>query len=251
MIHNARLSREAVEANRAKSDFLAIISHELRTPLNAIMGYTGLLDAGVAGPLTPAQADQHPRIHVSARHLLELIEEVLTFSRMEMGREEVHLRHTDLGALLREVAGRIEPQAHAKGLELKLEIPTEQVRVETDPAKLRQIITNLLSNAVKFTNQGGVILAAKISETELQFDIIDTGVGISPEQEPKLFEPFWQLEQGTTRRIGGTGLGLSVSRRLARLLGGDITVKSTPGRGSTFTLRLPRIPAAGQAHHAA
>lgn len=251
MIDNARLYREAVEANRAKSDFLAIISHELRTPLNAIMGYTGLLDAGVAGPLTPAQADQLRRIDVSARHLLELIEEVLTFSRMEMGREEVHLRHTDLGALLREVAGRIEPQAHAKGLELKLEIPTEQVRVETDPAKLRQIITNLLSNAVKFTNQGGVILAAKISETELQFDIIDTGVGISPEQEPKLFEPFWQLEQGTTRRIGGTGLGLSVSRRLARLLGGDITVKSTPGRGSTFTLRLPRIPAAGQAHHAA
>lgn len=241
MIDNARLYREAVEANRAKSDFLAVISHELRTPLNAIMGYTGLLDAGVAGPLTPAQAEQLHRIDVSARHLLELIEEVLTFSRMEMGREEVHTRTTDLIGLLREVAGRIEPLAHAKGLDFELDIPEEKVRIETDPAKLRQIITNLLSNAVKFTNQGKVKLAARLSDTELQVDVIDTGIGITPEQESRLFEPFWQLEQGTTRRIGGTGLGLSVSRRLARLLGGDITVESTPGAGSTFTLRIPRV----------
>jgi PAS domain S-box-containing protein len=246
MIDNARLYREAVEANRAKSDFLAVISHELRTPLNAIMGYTGLLDAGVAGPLTPTQADQLRRIDVSARHLLELIEEVLTFSRMEMGREELHIRTTDLSGLLREVAGRIEPLAHAKGLDLRLEIPEGIVRIETDPAKLRQIITNLLSNAVKFTNEGGVTLAAGLSDTELKVDVTDTGIGITPEQEARLFEPFWQLEQGTTRRIGGTGLGLSVSRRLAHLLGGDISVDSTPGKGSTFTLRIPRSAVAAQ-----
>jgi PAS domain S-box-containing protein len=240
IIDNARLYREALEASRAKSDFLAVISHELRTPLNAIMGYTGLLEAGVAGPLNSGQADQLRRIDVSARHLLELIEEVLTYSRMEMGREEAHIRPTDLGGLVREVAGRIEPLARAKQLGLQLEVPPGKLIVETDSAKLRQIITNLLSNAVKFTNQGGVTLAVHLTESEILIEVRDTGIGITPEQQTKLFEPFWQLEQGTTRRVGGTGLGLSVSRRLTDLLGGQISVVSTLGKGSTFTVRLPR-----------
>lgn len=240
MIDNARLYREAVEANRAKSDFLAVISHELRTPLNAIMGYTGLLEAGVAGPLNPDQAEQLRRIDVSARHLLELIEEVLTYSRMEMGREDIRVRPTDLTSLLREAAGRNEPLARAKGLEFRLDIPHEKIIIETDSAKLRQITTNLLSNAVKFTDHGQVTLRARLSDTDLQIDVSDTGIGITPEQQSKLFEPFWQLERGTTRRVSGTGLGLSVSQRLAKLLGGEIFVQSTPGVGSTFTLRLPR-----------
>lgn len=240
MIDNTRLYREAVEANRAKSDFLAVISHELRTPLNAIMGYTGLLEAGVAGPLNPTQAEQLRRIDVSARHLLELIEEVLTYSRMEMGREEVRTRATDLNSLLREVAGRFEPLAQNKGLEFHLDIPEERVIIETDSAKLRQILSNLLSNAVKFTEKGEITLRARLTDEELVIDVVDTGIGITPDQQKRLFEPFWQLERGTTRRVGGTGLGLSVSQRLAGLLGGEITVQSEPGVGSTFTLHLPR-----------
>jgi PAS domain S-box-containing protein len=239
MIDNARLYREAVEANRAKSDFLAVISHELRTPLNAIMGYTDLLNAGVAGPLTPEQTNQLRRIDVSARHLLELIEEVLTYSRMEMGREEIRTRLTDINSLLREVAGRIEPLARTKGLDFQLELPPGRPIVETDPAKVRQIVGNLVSNAVKFTEHGRVTLSAKLEDTELLITVSDTGIGITPEQEKRLFDPFWQVEQGTTRRVGGTGLGLSISLRLAKLLGGEITVQSTPGQGSTFSLRLP------------
>lgn len=240
MIDNVRLYREAIEANRAKSDFLAVISHELRTPLNAIMGYTGLLEAGVAGPLNEEQAEQLRRIDVSARHLLDLIEEVLTYSRMEMGREEIRLRQTDLTSLLREAAGRIEPLARNKGLDFNLEVPEERIIVETDSAKLRQIVANLLSNAVKFTEKGGVTLRAEVSDEEIRIDIVDTGIGIAPEERARLFEPFWQLDRGTTRRVSGTGLGLSVSRRLATLLGGEIDFESTPGAGSTFTLTLPR-----------
>jgi len=239
MIDNTRLYREAVEANRAKSDFLAVISHELRTPLNAIMGYTGLLDAGVAGPLNSAQAEQLRRIDISARHLLELIEEVLTYSRMEMGREKVRTRPTDLISLLREAAGRIEPLAHNKGLDFHLDIPAGKAVIETDSAKLRQIVTNLLSNAVKFTEKGEITLRARLTDDELVIDVVDTGIGITPEQQAKLFEPFWQLERGTTRRVSGTGLGLSVSQRLAEFLGGEITVQSTPGEGSTFSVHLP------------
>jgi signal transduction histidine kinase len=204
------------------------------------MGYTGLLDAGVAGPLNPEQANQLRRIDVSARHLLELIEEVLTFSRMEMGREEARIRPTDLGSLLREAAGRIEPLARNKGLDYQLEIPPDRHIILTDSAKLRQIITNLLSNAVKFTDRGGIKISARLTESEVRIDITDTGIGIPPEQMARLFEPFWQQEQGTTRRVGGTGLGLSVSQRLATLLGGTIAVESTPGQGSTFSLIIPR-----------
>lgn len=240
MIDNARLYREAVEANRAKSDFLAVISHELRTPLNAIMGYTGLLEAGVTGPLTDAQTEQLRRIDISARHLLELIEEVLTYSRMEMGREEVNIRLADLGVLIREAAARAEPLARNKGLEFELEIPQGRILIETDTAKFRQILTNLLSNAVKFTESGRIDLDAEVDESEIEISVSDTGIGIQPDELERLFEPFWQHDRGTTRRVSGTGLGLSVSQRLANLLGGTITVQSAPGEGSTFTLRLPR-----------
>jgi signal transduction histidine kinase len=239
MIDNARLYREATEANRAKSDFLAVISHELRTPLNAIMGYTGLLEAGIAGELNTEQANQLRRIDVSARHLLDLIEEVLTFSRMEMGREETQIRKADLSGLIREAADRIGPLAREKGLAFELDIPSERLLIDTDPAKLRQIITNLLSNAVKFTDRGQVRLSARLTDSDLLIEVSDTGIGITPEQQSQIFEPFWQYERGTTRRVSGTGLGLSISRRLTKLLGGEISLQSTPGKGSTFTVRLP------------
>jgi len=239
LIDNARLYREALDANRAKSDFLAVISHELRTPLNAIMGYTDLLRAEVSGPLNETQSDQLHRIDLSARHLLDLIEEVLTFSRMEMGEEDLELRSIDLVPLLREVGERVEPLARNKGLGLEIELPTSPVIAQTDPPKVRQIITNLLSNAIKFTDTGEISLRARVEGDEIVIDVEDTGIGIEPTELGRLFEPFWQHESGTTRRVSGTGLGLSVSQRLADLLGGRISVESEVGAGTIFTLHLP------------
>jgi PAS domain S-box-containing protein len=241
-VDNARLYQESLAANRAKSDFLAVVSHELRTPLNAIIGYTDLLRTGIAGPLTEEQGRQLARVDASAHHLLLLIEEVLTFSRMEAGREEVQLRIADVGELLRVLSAPSALQAEGKGLAFHLDLPDTPLRVRTDPAKVRQIVANLLSNAVKFTERGEVTLSARQEGDALLVRVKDSGLGIAPENFEKIFEPFWQAEPATTRRAGGTGLGLPVSRRLARLLGGDITVESARGQGSTFTLRLPLTP---------
>lgn len=239
-VDNARLYHEALAANQAKSDFLAVMSHELRTPLNAILGYTDLMRMGVPEPL-PASARAHvERITASARHLLELIDEVLSFSRIEAGREELRLQRVDSRESLRDVAAIAEPLAGEKGLRFRLQLPEGDADLVTDPAKLRQILLNLLSNAVKFTDQGEVTLAADADDDSVSFTVSDTGIGIAPEHQDRIFEAFWQVEQGATRRAEGTGLGLTVARRLARLLGGDITVESDPGRGSTFTVRLPR-----------
>lgn len=238
-IDNARLFLEAQQANRAKSDFLAVMSHELRTPLNAIMGYTDLLDAEIDGPLHPRQRRQLSRIRTSARQLLQLIEEVLGFARLEAGTEEVHLQRLPLGTLVRDAAAVAEPFAGAKELEFDVDVDDEETRIETDPGKTRQILVNLLSNAVKFTARGSVVLRARSNGESVVFDVCDTGVGIEDEKLERIFDPFWQVERPNTRRVGGTGLGLSVSQRYARLLGGEIQVSSTPGEGSCFTLTLP------------
>ncbi|MBW3571297.1 MAG: response regulator [Gemmatimonadetes bacterium] len=243
-VDNARLYAEAIHANAAKGEFLAVMSHELRTPLNAIIGYADLLDAGVAGELNDAQREQLSRIRVGSKHLLRLIEEVLQFSRLEAGREEVHREALDLAGLTRDAAALVEPLARGKGLAFRVEVPAEPVRVETDGGKVHQIVLNLLSNAVKFTDGGevSVSLAARNGHAVLQ--VRDTGIGIAPENLERIWDAFSQVEQAPTRRVGGTGLGLSVTRNLARLLGGDVVVESAPGRGSAFTLRLP-MPAAG------
>ncbi len=238
-VDNARLFYEAQQANRAKSDFLAVMSHELRTPLNAIMGYTDLLDAEIDGPLHPRQRRQLSRIRASARQLLQLIEEVLGFARLEAGTEEVHLQRLSLGALVRDAASLAEPFAQSKDLAFQVEIRDGDSRIETDPGKTRQILVNLLSNAVKFTSSGSVTLRASVESDHAVIAVCDTGVGIEPDKLRRIFDPFWQVERPNTRRVGGTGLGLSVSQRYARLLGGEITVASTPGRGSCFTLTLP------------
>jgi signal transduction histidine kinase len=230
---------EAESANGAKSDFLAIMSHELRTPLSAIMGYQELLADGITGPVNEQQSQQLARIKASARHLLSLIDEILTFTRIDAGREEVTVEQASLTTLLEPAAEIVEPLARARGLHIEVMLPPNQIVVETDAMKVRQMIVNLLSNAVKFTDRGRIILSGDQRGDQLVITVEDTGIGISSDNFERIFEPFWQVEQKATRRAGGTGLGLTVTRRLAMLLGGDVTVKSTPGEGTTFTICLP------------
>jgi signal transduction histidine kinase len=230
---------EAESANGAKSDFLAVMSHELRTPLAAIMGYQELLADGITGPITEQQAQQLGRIKASARHLLSLIDEILTFTRLDAGRETVVLDTFDVEGAINQAAEIAEPLVTAKKLELKLIPPPTPVLIESDPTKVRQILVNLLSNAVKFTDAGTVTLEGRALKNEVQFLVSDTGIGIQPENLNRIFDPFWQVEQKATRRATGTGLGLTVCRRLANLMGGDVAVTSEQGQGTTFTVTLP------------
>jgi signal transduction histidine kinase len=242
-IENAELFQAAASANRAKSEFLASMSHELRTPLNAILGYTSLLADGITGPVIPAQHEQLVRIRASATHLLGLIDEVLSFSRLEAGREQLSLHDVEVRKVLDEATSLVRPMAAAKNLPLETVPPDpadEPLYVKTDVLKLRQILVNLLTNAIKFTDKGSVTLSARAEKDAVVFSVKDTGIGIPQAHLEHVFDAFWQVEQAASRRVGGTGLGLSVTRRLARLLGGDVSVESTPGEGSTFRVRLPR-----------
>jgi signal transduction histidine kinase len=251
----AEQARQAAEeANAAKASFLAVMSHELRTPLNAVIGYAELLNLGIAGPVTPAQAEQLGRIRGSADHLVGLIDQVLGFARLEAGRDELRVERFDAAALARETAAMIAPLATGRGLSFRVEVPDGPVWVRSDPQKVRQILLNLLSNATKYTPAGEITLVlatlAKTSEraaeggAPLSFHVRDTGIGIAPEHRERIFDAFWQAAPALTRTIGGTGLGLSVSQGLARVLGGDLTVESVPGAGSTFTLMIPAAPPA-------
>jgi signal transduction histidine kinase len=233
--------QEAEGANQAKGNFLAVMSHELRTPLSAIIGYEELLADGITGPVTEAQRQQLGRIKASARHLLQLIDEILTYSRAEAGREEVLNETVPVSAVVDEAVGLVAPLADDKGVALGVTSPPSSLSARTDPRKVRQILVNLLSNAVKFTEPGGrVTLDVGAADGRMQFTVRDSGIGIPAEHLERIFDPFWQVEQQPTRRAGGTGLGLSVSRRLAQIMGGDIAVESAVGQGSTFTVTLPR-----------
>jgi two-component system, cell cycle sensor histidine kinase and response regulator CckA len=225
------------EANRIKADFLATMSHELRTPLNAITGYTELLALHIGSPEKLAAYPE--RIALSARHLLQLIEEILTFSRIEAGREALHIEDVALADLLDEVAAIIEPLAGEKGLRFAIDAADRSVVLHTDGRKVRQILLNLTGNAVKFTDEGGITFHSRVADNRIIFEVRDTGIGIAPEDVAKIWEPFCQVEPVNARRAGGTGLGLTVTRQLARLLGGDVEVDSTPGKGSTFCVTLP------------
>jgi signal transduction histidine kinase len=242
-LENARLYRAAVAANQAKADFLAVMSHELRTPLNAIIGYTDLLLSGISGTLDDTQSRQLRRVHTSALHLLQIIEEILIYASTEAGRVDVQPATFPVGRLIEDIVAIAEPLVRERGLDFTLDVPQRQAELHSDVGKLRQIALNLLTNAVKFTDEGGVRLCAVLEGDELLIAVSDTGIGIAPADIPHIFEPFWQAEQPLTRHFGGTGLGLSVSQQLARLLGGRIDVVSEPHAGSTFTLRVPaRLP---------
>jgi PAS domain S-box-containing protein len=245
-IDNARLYRDAQEGNRAKADFLAVVSHELRTPLNAIAGYADLLAGGISGPLNDSQQRHVERIKVGAGHLAQLIDEVLTFARVESGRESLTVLPVDVGEIARDAADTLADDARHKGLSLTVDLPDSPMILRTDPRKVRQILVNLLGNAVKYTDHGQVFLRLRPADQGAEFQVRDTGIGIEPDATERIFEPFWQAESPNTRTVGGTGLGLSVSRRLAELVGGTLDVESQVGSGSTFTLRVPDRADAGE-----
>jgi signal transduction histidine kinase len=238
-----RARQEAEAANRGKTEFLAVMSHELRTPLNAIIGYGDLLHDGIPAPLAEVPKRQVGRIRESAWHLLGLIEDILAYSRIEAGKEEVEIAPVNAVDVAREAVGIVEPLAAKKQLALRIRVPESRLAIETDARKLRQILVNLLSNAVKFTDRGEVALLLERSpDGGAVFRVRDTGGGIATEHLETIFRAFEQVDPSLTRRQQGTGLGLGVSRKLAGLLGGELSVESELGVGSTFTLQLPGAP---------
>ena len=238
-VHKSMLLQQAQSADRAKGRFLATMSHELRTPLTALAGYNELLADQVIGPMTEPQLDIIERMKSVTTHLSAMIEEILAFTSLEEGRETV--RPSDFLAedLVRAALAVIEPLAAQKGLKLEAVLPRASVRMSSDIDKARQILVNLLGNAVKFTDAGRVTLRLSRGGRSVRVDITDTGIGIPGDELPRLFRPFAQVDTGLTRRHGGTGLGLYISRRLATLLGGHIEVMSAVGSGSTFSVVLP------------
>jgi PAS domain S-box-containing protein len=253
----AELARRAAdEANRAKSQFLANMSHELRTPINAITGYAELLELGIGGSLTPQQRHQVERIRSSSQHLTTLVNEVLDLAKVESGQMTAERERVPVAEVLADALTLVQPQAAQRGL--RLSDNTTEARDAAfvgDRDRVRQVLANLLSNGVKFTEPGGrvSVCAAVTDEPDadarlpgggpwLRIDVEDTGMGIPPERLSTIFEPFVQVDASYTRQAGGTGLGLTISRRLARLMEGDITVRSTLLRGSCFTLWLPAAP---------
>jgi signal transduction histidine kinase len=238
LLDEANLARHEVEAtNQAKVAFLGTISHEFRTPLTAVQGYTDLLLGDAKAPLEEAKHHQVERIRAASDHLLSLIDEILMFSQQQAGRSEPRLREVDLAALVRETALIVEPLAAESELKLELQIPEGPIPSITDAGKVRQIILNLASNAVKFTKSGVVRLELEIVDDTVLLRVRDTGIGISLEEAEHVFAPFWQVDQSNVR-LGGTGLGLAVTRQLAVLLGGDVTHSKAEGGGSIFTVRL-------------
>lgn len=260
-----RLSSELLRANRVKSEFLANVSHELRTPLNAIVGFVELLRDGVYGELNSRQAGPVERIASSASHLRQLVDQILDLAKMAAGRLDVQWEVIDLKPFILDLTSEIEALRTERGLALSISISGSLPRVRTDPMHLRQIILNLLGNALKFTPSGGIAIRGRLvdlttpgssspeelrtikgapqSGTWVALDVADTGVGIAKNDQERIFEEFEQVNAGsrTDSMQRGTGLGLPISRRLARLLGGELTVVSEPGKGSTFTVWIPVV----------
>ena len=224
-------------AIEAKDRFLASMSHELRTPLNAILGFTGTLLMELPGPLLPQQKQQLEIIRSSARHQLSLINDLLDLAKIESGKVELKRERIVCAALVREVAETLRPLAEQKGLRFTVSAP-DTVAVDADRRALSQILINLVNNAIKFTNDGEVRMEVRSQNGTTEISVADTGVGIKPEDQTKLFNAFARLESGSAQREEGTGLGLHLSQKLAALLGGRITFQSEPGKGSIFAVNL-------------
>ena len=227
------------EATRAKSDFLASMSHELRTPLNSIIGFSDILVRGMAGKLEPEQERQIGMIHTSGKHLLDLVNEVLDVSAIEAGRMRVERQPVDVEELVRVVTDSLTPLAAEKGLRLSWTLAPEAAGLVSDRMRVEQVLFNLMGNAIKFTDAGSVSLEVRRTGDDIEFVLSDTGCGISPEDQRRIFDEFYQVRQSDLSKSSGTGLGLTVSRKLMDMLGGTIEVESRLGVGSTFTVRLP------------
>ena len=251
-IEHARLFREIAGKNheleiasRHKSQFLANMSHELRTPLNAIIGFSDVLLDRMFGEMSAKQETYIRNIHASGKHLLSLINEILDLSKIEAGRMELQIEPCALAPLIEEVATTASPLIAKNGNRLTTDCPAEVGTLHADPKRVRQALLNVVSNAAKFTDKGHITLRARRFPDNgrewITIDVADTGIGMSREQMDRLFQDFVQADASTTRKYGGTGLGLAISRRFCRMMGGDITVESEPGKGSTFTLRLPAL----------
>ena len=250
-LDNARLYHEADAlrvsadaANRAKSDFLGSMSHELRTPLNAIGGYTDLIEMGLRGPVTPEQRTDLTRIRRNQQHLLALISDILNFVRSESGRMEYTFEYVNIEAAVNHVVEMLDGAIKQRNIVLERSIGDTNATVWADNNRVRQILLNLLINAVKYSSSNGggtIVVATTMTRYDVLIQVSDTGPGIPPEKLEAIFEPFVQLATGLTERQGGVGLGLAISRDLARAMSGDLTVDSTLGVGSRFTLSLPRM----------
>jgi PAS domain S-box-containing protein len=232
---------EAEQASQAKSQFLAVMSHELRTPLTGVIGFADLIQSEVLGPTTPKQQESLARIKASSWHLISIIDEILSLSRAEAGNEDVRRQDTDVALIVREIARIVEPDARARGLAVECVDADQPAIVPTDPGKVRQILINLVGNATKYASDGVITVAVDRSDPRnLRVHVRDIGPGIAEEDHERIFEPFTQVDSSHTRPGSGAGLGLAICRRLARMLGGDVSLDSAPGEGSTFTLHLPR-----------
>ena len=230
---------QAETASRHKSDFIANTSHELRTPLNAIIGLSDMLLEDADQPDPRELKESLPRIGAAAKHLLGLINEILDLSKIEAGRMTVLLTRVAPANLAEESLATVTPMAREKGLRIAAAYPADLPDILSDAQRVRQILINLLGNAVKFTDRGEVRLEVSAAADGVRFAVIDTGPGIASEDFGRLFQEFTQLDARPTRKFGGSGLGLALSRRMARLIGGDVTLASQVGRGSTFVLLLP------------
>jgi signal transduction histidine kinase len=234
-------------ANHAKSAFLANMSHELRTPLNAVIGYSEMLQEDASDQGLDDFIPDLQKIHSSGRHLLALINDVLDLSKIEAGKMDVVLETVDIATLVGEVVSTIEPMMQKKDNALQVNCPPEIGVTETDSMKVRQSLLNLLSNAAKFTEHGTITLnVARTTRADrdwegewIEYSVSDTGIGMTDEQLGRLFEAFSQATATTSRKFGGTGLGLALTRRFSKMMGGDVTVSSEVGKGTTFTMRLP------------
>ncbi|HEX6053706.1 MAG TPA: ATP-binding protein, partial [Gemmatimonadaceae bacterium] len=238
-----RARNDAERANRAKSDFLAMMSHELRTPLNAIGGYTELLRMGIHGPITDAQRDALVRISRSQAHLLTLINDVLNFARVDAGQVQFEIRDVPVQETLASLEALIAPQVRTRGIRFEVQPCDPALTARADRDKLGQVVLNLLGNAIKFTPEGGTVqLTCEADADYVRVHVRDTGSGIAPDRLDEIFEPFVQAHRALNRPSEGVGLGLAISRDLARGMGGEITVSSVLGLGSTFSLALQRGP---------